>query len=306
MGIVLTVGSINMDVVAFCRRAPSQGETVIGERVSFYPGGKGANQAVAAAKSGADSRLIGTVGTDAFGAEMLSHLKSSSVDVQWIAQDPQAATGVALITVEDGGSNRIVVVPGANQKVRIAAGLCAGMSGEALVALAQLETNVDAIQAAFEQVRSAGGVTLLNPSPLREVPAGLARHTSGLILNEIEFSQLFDLALGDRPQTEQVIDRLKALSSPYRILVVTLGSKGCVVRTPEGRCERVEGHAVEAVDSTGAGDCFAGALAAALASGSALLAAVGYANAAAAISVTRFGAGTSAPTREEVHALLRG
>lgn len=306
MGIVLTVGSINMDVVAFCQRAPSQGETIIGQRVSFYPGGKGANQAVAAAKSGADSRLIGTVGVDGFGAEMLSHLKASSVDVRSVAQDPQAATGVALITVEDGGSNRIVVVPGANEKVRIATDLCTGMSGESLVALAQFETNVDAIEAAFEQVRSAGGVTLLNPSPLREVPVGLARHTSGLILNEIEFGQLFDLALDARPLPDQVLDQLKALDSPYQVIVVTLGSEGCIVRTPEGRCERVAGHVVKAVDSTGAGDCFAGALAAALASGSALVAAVGYANAAAAISVTRLGAGTSAPTREEVLTLLEG
>jgi ribokinase len=305
MGIVLTVGSINMDVVAFCRRAPSAGETVIGERVSFFPGGKGANQAVAAAKSGADSRLIGTVGTDGFGAELLSHLKSTSVDVSSIVQDSLAATGVALITVENGGSNRIVVVPGANLNVRVSPSLCAGMIGSALVALAQFETNVDAIEAAFEQVRSVGGLTLLNPSPLREVPPTLARHTSGLILNEIEFGQLFNFAMDDLPQPEQILKRMQSLTSTYQVIVVTLGSEGCIVKTPEGTCERVAGHSVEAVDSTGAGDCFAGALGAALASGSTLIGAAEYANAAAAISVTRLGAGTSAPTREEVLAFLR-
>jgi ribokinase len=302
MGGVVVVGSINMDIVVFCQRSPEGGETVMGDRVGFFPGGKGANQAIAAARTGAQTRLLGSVGSDLFGSRLLEHLRANGVDVSDVRTLADAATGTALITVEAAGENRIVVVPGANLQVDV--GDVAPSPAGALIALAQFETNLESVVACFTRVRALGGITFLNPSPYRAVPEAVAQVTSGMIVNEHELGAL--TASEVRPDPASVVDLLRRYSSGCRTLVVTLGAQGCVVASEGGEPVHVPGFQVEVKDTTGAGDCFAGAFASRLALGLEPRTAAHFANAAAAISVTREGAGGAAPTEDEVRSFLQG
>jgi ribokinase len=302
MGGVVVVGSINMDIVVFCQRSPEGGETVMGDRVGFFPGGKGANQAIAAARAGAQTRLLGSVGSDLFGRQLLDHLQGNGVDVSAVRTLADAVTGTALITVDTSGENRIVVVPGANLDVE-AGDVLPAREGR-LIALAQFETRPEAIVACFTRVRAQGGLTFLNPSPYRPVPEAVAKVTNGLIVNEHELASLAGSEV--IPEPAPVIGLLRAQDFGYGTVVVTLGARGCVVSSGSGEPVHVPGFQVEAKDTTGAGDCFAGAFASRLALGLEPLAAARFANAAAAISVTREGAGGAAPTEEEVRSFLAG
>lgn len=297
-GRVWVVGSVNMDIVAYCSKAPKAGETVHGDTLSFFPGGKGANQAIAAAKSGVETFLFGAVGKDSFGDRLRVHLNDNNVDTSGVKSLSEYPTGTAIITVESSGQNRIVIIPGANGQVRLSS-QDIETATSSIVALAQFETNIDAIVSLFSAVRKNGGLTLLNPSPFCPVPAELEAVTSGLIVNEVEFARLYGKTSSD------MAEQLCTIDTPFPLIVLTLGERGCLIRDAQGSVTNLQGHKVAVVDTTGAGDCFTGVFAAGLAQGLSLCDAGTRANAAAAISVTKRGAGTSSPSLAEIDRLLQ-
>ncbi|MBR0968399.1 ribokinase [Bradyrhizobium diazoefficiens] len=302
MGRVFVAGSINMDVVATADRHPKVGETVAGRQVLYFPGGKGANQAVAASRLGAQTTLIGRLGKDSFGAELKAFLGDQGIDLGYLQETAEAHTGTAIITVA-ASDNTIVVIPGANalvgaDDVRVVPLL----KGD--VAVSQFEIPLPTIAAFFQRAREAGATTLLNPAPAQTMPADLLALVDVLVLNETELGFLAGAELSGDDGAARIIDVARQLQARAdQIICVTLGKRGVVALA--GREEfAVPGRAVKAVDTTGAGDCFVGALAAQLADGIALRTALAFANAAASISVQRMGAGPSIPTVAEVTAVL--
>jgi ribokinase len=284
MGRVVVVGSINVDLVCRAPRLPVPGETVLGTAFETLPGGKGANQAVAAARAGTETVLVARVGGDGFGESQRSQLAANDVDVTQVGTCRHDPTGVALITVADDGENSIVVIPGANAKLRIehlGDAVAAGVLEGAGAVLAQLEVPIAVVHAAFSAARDAGVRTILNPAPAQPLGADLLALTDIVVCNEVERD-----ALGTS------IDAVGEV-------VVTLGSDG--VRWRGGA---VGPHRVEVVDTTGAGDAFCGAFAAALADGLDLATAVERGNAAGALACTSVGAQTSSPTAAQIDALL--
>jgi ribokinase len=302
MGRVVVAGSINMDVVATAERHPAVGETVAGQQVLYFPGGKGANQAVAAAKLGAETILIGRLGADAFGAELRTFLARQGVDLSLVRESADAHTGTAIITIAKA-DNTIVVVPGTNGLVS-ADDVARATLVKGDVAVSQFEIPLSAIAAFFRNARAAGAATILNPAPARVVGAELLGLVDILVLNETELGLLSGKALSDADKIECFVDAAKALRiSERQTICVTLGKRGVVALTGD-EALIVRGRAVTAVDTTGAGDCFIGALAAQLAQGAALRDALRYANIAASISVQRMGAAPSMPTAAEVAAAI--
>jgi ribokinase len=302
MGRVFVAGSINMDVVATADRHPQIGETVAGRQVLYFPGGKGANQAVAAARLGARTTLVGRLGRDAFGAELKTFLRNQGIDLGYVQETTEAHTGTAIITLA-AADNTIVVIPGSNALVSTDdVGVVPLLKGD--VAVSQFEIPLPAIAAFFQRARAAQATTLLNPAPAQEFSRELLDLVDILVLNETELGLLADVALSERDETARILGAARQLQAhPDQTICVTLGKRGLVALA--GREElTVPGHVVQAVDTTGAGDCFVGALGARLAGGAQLRDALTYANAAASISVQRMGAGPSMPTAAEVAAAL--
>jgi ribokinase len=302
MGRVFVAGSINMDVVATADRHPRIGETVFGQSVLYFPGGKGANQAVAAAKLDAPTTLIGRLGRDAFGQELRTYLTAQGIDLSLVRDTSKTHSGTAVITTANS-DNTIVVIPGANALVD-AADVAAAAFAEGDIAVSQFEIPLATIGAFFERSRAAGATTILNPAPAIECDAGLLDLVNVLVLNESELGFLTRTELGDRDDHARFIEAARSLPiGRDRIICVTLGKRG-VLALVDGKPLIVPGRAVTAVDTTGAGDCFVGALAARLAAGKSFLDALAYANAAASISVQRMGAAPSMPTAAEVEQIL--
>jgi len=299
---VIILGSINMDVVGFCDSHPAVGATVLGRRVAFFPGGKGANQAVAAARCLGRSKLLGCVGKDAFGEQMLAYLRAHAVDVSSVEVLETASTGVALVTVDSSGQNTIVVVPGANDSAKVPDHLPTKQISSPIV-LAQFETPALETLRLFERTRAIEGTTILNPSPFRQPDEALLEATSVVIVNEHEFGLMIGKPTPDTPA--DVIGAALAAKRRRTSFVITLGSQGVVLAEDGEAPLHIPGHRVTAVDTTGAGDCFAGWFAAALAEHCSFEEAARRSNAAAAVSVTREGAGASMPARNEVDAMLR-
>jgi ribokinase len=303
MGRVFVAGSINMDVVATAERHPRIGETVAGNAVLYFPGGKGANQAVAAAKLGAPTRLIGRLGKDAFGDELKTFLAAQAVDLSFVQQISETHTGTALITIANA-DNTIVVIPGANALVS-AADVTAPVLAKGDVAVSQFEIPLPSISAFFHWARAAGATTILNPAPAIEAGRELLDLVDILILNESELGLLAKTELRDNDDPARFIEAALSLQTGKdKSICMTLGKRG-VLALVEGNPLIIPGHTVKAIDTTGAGDCFAGAVAAQLAAGKSLHDALHYANAAASICVQRIGAAPSMPTAVEVEAVLR-
>lgn len=301
MGRVFVAGSINMDVVATAERHPRVGETIAGTAVLYFPGGKGANQAVSAAKLGAPTTLISRLGKDAFGAELRAFLAAQGIDLGFV-NDTEAHTGTAIITVANA-DNTIVVIPGANAMVS-ADDVAAPVLSRGDVAVSQFEIPLPTITAFFARARAAGVITILNPAPAKQFGPELLDLVDILILNETELGFLTGTELRDSDEPARFVDAARRLpDNPNRMVCVTLGKRG-VLALIEDQPLLVPGRAVKAVDTTGAGDCFVGALAAQLAQGKPIRDALDYANAAASICVQRMGAGPSMPTAAEVEAVL--
>ncbi|MGY3622833.1 ribokinase [Bradyrhizobium sp. USDA 10063] len=297
MGRVFVAGSINMDVVATAERHPRVGETVAGSAVLYFPGGKGANQAVAAAKQGAPTTLIGRVGKDAFGEQLRTFLAAQGIDLSFVKDTAEAHTGTAIITVADA-DNTIVVVPGANALVD-ANDVAMPLLAKGDVAVSQFEIPQTTITAFFKRARAAGATTVLNPAPAMKFDSELLDLVDILVLNETELGLLTGRELRDSDSHHRFTEAARSLVGRDRIICVTLGKRGALALAADEPL-MVPGREVKAIDTTGAGDCFVGALASQLAGGSSLRDALGYANAAASICVQRMGAAPSMPTAAEV------
>lgn len=289
---VVVVGSLNQDLVARVPHIPAPGETVLASGHGEFAGGKGANQATAAARLGARVAMIGRVGDDAFGRSLVAGLEADGVDVGRVSTDATAGTGLALINVAANGENSISVSPGANHNVQPSdVEAAADVISRAKVVLLQLEIPLDAVAAA---ARIARGTVVLNPAPAAQLPGDLLERVDVLVPNE---SELAILTGGETGDIESVVAAARSLSVPN--IVVTLGKSGALV-VGEASTKEVPAPVVDAVDTTGAGDAFCGALAGELARGAYLQAAVRFAVKVASIAVTRAGAQASMPRRDEV------
>jgi ribokinase len=300
MSTVFVAGSINMDVVATATRFPKVGETVPGSEVHFFPGGKGANQAIAAAKLGARTALIGRLGRDAFGRRLKAFLERQGVDLRHVTVTAKAHTGTAIITVAD---NTIVVVPGANALVdRSDVTVPIVEKGDVLVS--QFEIPLATVAAFFARGRAAGATTILNPAPMVAFDRNLLDLADLVVLNETELGTLTGVDVDSGDDSAKFIRLAKGLRpSKDQIVCVTLGSRGAIA-VVQDEAIVIPGRVVTPVDTTGAGDCFVGALAARLAGGAPIRGALEYANVAASICVQRMGAGPSMPTAGEVEAVM--
>lgn len=297
---LVVVGSANTDLVVSVPRIPAPGETVLGMgALSTLPGGKGANQAVAAARLGAAVTFVARIGDDAFGAQTRENLARENIDTRFVTTTPGMASGVALIAVDAAsGENAIVVAPGANSHLSagdIAAAAPAFDTADAVVL--SLEVPLEAIAAAAAAGKARGLPVILNPAPAFPLPPSLLANVFLLTPNETEAAQI----AGRTEPFSDVGELAALLDLGVEAAVVTLGARGAVIVTPDG-IERVPGVAVRAVDTVAAGDCFTAALAGEIARGRSLRDAVQFASLAAALSVTRKGAQPSLPTRSEVAA----
>ena len=303
MSRVLVVGSSNTDMVVRVPRIPKPGETVLGGDFAMAAGGKGANQAVAAARAGGRVTFVARIGDDLFGERALEGFRRDGVDARFVLRTPRAPSGVALIEVDGRGENSIAVASGANALLAAAdVEAAAGAFGDADIVLLQLESPIEAVEAAVRMAGERGVPVVLNPAPARELGDALPGRVSVLTPNEHEAWLLTGIAVTDDRSAREAARRLRA-RGPATV-VVTLGDRGVYVSSPDLEAA-FPAFPVTPVDTTAAGDVFNGALAVALAEKRALPAAIRFAQAAAAISVTRPGAQPSAPTRAEIEAFLR-
>ena len=298
---IVVVGSFNADLVSYMERMPRPGETVHGERFATGAGGKGSNQAVAAARLGADVTFIGRVGNDVFAELAYEIWDAEGVKREFVKRDSDVATGVAPILVDSSGENMIVVVLGANRRIQQSdIDAARERIADADMLVVQLEVNLDIVPYALQAAKAYGVATILNPAPAAAISAETIQLADYLTPNEIE---LETLSSGD---VDDVASAARALlTRDDQTAVVTLGAEGARIVTPEDSLT-VPTYAVDAVDTTGAGDTFNAALAVGLSEGVALSDAVRFANAAAALCVTKPGAADSAPYRADVDALYLG
>jgi ribokinase len=304
MGVIVVVGSINSDMVVGTARIPRPGETVLGNTFNIYPGGKGANQAVAVAKLKYSCHLIGKLGKDSLGADLREQLVTSGVETTAV-QATDGPSGVALITTEFSGENSIVVVPGANAKVSpadIDANRALILS--ASMVLVQLETPLDTVAHLAEVTFAAGVPLMLDPAPAQPLSDELLQRAAWITPNSTEAATLLHLDAGDSLESAQSrAERLLARGA--RGVVLKMGEQGVYLATADGLRVHVPAFAVMAVDTTAAGDAFNAGFAVALSEGRDPAAAARFASAVAGISVTRHGAQPSLPTRDEVEAFLQ-
>jgi ribokinase len=302
---VTVVGSLNTDLVVKTPRLPQVGETIAGGHFGVFCGGKGANQAVAAARLGATVAMVGCVGSDGFGRQMREALAAEHIDITHVRTVDGTPSGVALITVDPAGRNTIVVAAGANHHVTVAdVEAAADVIGASEVVLLQLELPLEVVARAAALARSRGRTVVLDPAPAPDhpLPADLYRTLSVLNPNEVEASALAGLDVTDDLTAEAAAERL--LSQGCDAVVIKRGERGAFMAAGSSR-EAVPAIPVDAVDTTAAGDAFAAALGVALGEGRALRSAVSFATAVAALSVTRLGAQPSMPRRDDVMAFGR-
>ncbi|QOR84092.1 ribokinase [Geobacillus stearothermophilus] len=285
---ITVIGSLNMDLVTVAARFPNQGETILGEQFLTTPGGKGANQAVAAARLGANIRMIGAVGDDAFGQALIRSLQNEGISVDYVKPVTHGSTGIASITISER-DNRIIVVPGANHALTPEdLDSCESVIAESDVCLLQLEIPLPVVERAVSIAHRHGVRVIVNPAPAQPLPPSVLEQASFLTPNEHERTILFD-----KMDEEAFADKL----------IVTEGAKGVRI-WQDGQERLIPSFQVPVVDTTGAGDTFNGALAVALAEGKPLDEACRFANAAAALSVTKLGAQAGMPRRQEVESFL--
>lgn len=291
---ITVIGSINMDLVTSTTQIPKVGETVLGHSFHTIPGGKGANQAVAAARLGADVTMIGAVGNDSFGKTLVEHLTNEGINTENIMKVKDTSTGIASIIVSEA-DNSIIVVPGANN--HITPEVIEKHEDKIInsnILLLQLEIPLESVIRAVELAKKQGVRTILNPAPIQKLPKKLLEMVDFLTPNEHEQTLLFDSIDG----TEEELAKFKEKC------IVTKGSKGVMIYKNGEKIE-IPSIQVEAVDTTGAGDSFNGALATALCDGLDIEEACRFANVVGAISVTKLGAQTGMPTKKEVEKFLQ-
>lgn len=295
---VMVFGSINMDLVVYSDAKPNDGETIIGNSFETFLGGKGSNQAVAASKLGANVSFVGKVGSDLYGQKLKEQLNLEKVNTQLLGEI-EGESGVAVINViESSSENQIIVIPGANAHVS-ADQIDDKTLASVEILISQLEVPPNQIELLFSRVKQGHCCRILNIAPAIEFSKSLFNETDLLVVNEIELE-----ALAKKKLKDTNIDSIRAsvdlLSlAKHQAIVVTLGAEGVYVRD-QNKDEYIEGHKVNSVDTTGSGDCFVGAMASYLIEDKNLFDASVFANKAASISVTRKGASSSMPTKDEV------
>jgi ribokinase len=310
MARLLVIGSSNTDLTVRLRQLPAPGQTVLGGELLTGPGGKGANQAVAAARAGADVVVVTGVGDDAFGRIALDAYRHEGIDISHTRTIAGVASGVALIFVDDDGENMIGVASGANAGLveadvdRLPDALFARGS---VLLLAGLEIPLAVAHRAALRAHDAGIRVILNPAPLDStlLESGILKVTDVLTPNRVELSQLTGRTVETRDEASSACEWLQARWPGRLHIVVTLGALGCLVQNADGSVHAIPGYSVRAVDTVGAGDAFNGALAVAQAEGRSLLEAASWANAAAALAITLPGAQSALPTRDEIDRLAR-
>lgn len=301
---ICVVGSSNIDLTFRTPRLPKPGETLTGRDFQLGFGGKGANQAVMAARLGARVTMVTKVGRDVFGDGTVRNYQAEGIDTTYVLSAADERSGVAGIVVDDAAQNCIILAPGANSRLTpedVRSAAAAIQSAQAL--LCQLEVPVESTVEAFRIARAAGVPTVLNPAPAQRLPAELLRLTDLCVPNETELEELTGRVAREFSQVEAAARQLR--ESGPRTVIVTLGPRGALV-VEERKVEALPAAAVEPVDTTGAGDAFIGSLAVFLAEGRSLTEAVAIANQVAALSVTRMGTQTSFPRRREIEGLAAG
>lgn len=300
---IVVIGSSNTDMIIQIDRIPRPGETVIGGQFSTAPGGKGANQAVAAARAGGDVAFIARVGNDIFGNEALKGFVADNIDIEHIIRDTTAPSGVASIFVDRNGQNSIAVACGANANLSPADIEAAEKTiACADILVMQLETPIETVTAAAVMAHADGVKVILNPAPAQPLTDDLLKTVSILTPNETEAELLTGIGIENEDDARKAAEAL--LGRGVATVMVTLGENGVIIATADG-VKKVDAFDVDPVDTTAAGDVFNGALAVAIAEGSQLNEAVLFANAAAAMSVTKLGAQPSAPTRDEIDKFMK-
>ena len=301
---MVVVGSSNMDLVVKSPRIPAVGETILGEDFIMTPGGKGANQAVAAAKLGAQVYFIAKLGDDIFAEQSLKNFRKVGVNTKYVVQTKEAPSGVALITVDDAGNNVIVVAPGANQMLspedirRAESNITS--SG---VLVAQLEVPVETVEFAAQLANNSDVPFILDPAPAQKLNPELLKMVDVLTPNETEAQILTDIEVtSNRDSAPTAVKKL--LESGVKSVILTMGAKGFLLATDD-KMEFVPAVNVNAIDATAAGDAFTGSLAVGLAQGKTLADAALFANYVAALSVTKMGAQSSMPAREAAESFVR-
>ncbi|MFD0682249.1 MULTISPECIES: ribokinase [unclassified Paenibacillus] len=306
---IVVIGSLNMDLVVVAPRVVLEGETIIGGKFTAMPGGKGANQAVAASRLGAQVHMVGCIGDDGFGRELREHLRVGNINTDYVTTVPDASSGVAMITVSERGENSIVVSPGANDTMTIAHIKQAEMIiREADLVLIQLEIPLEVVEEAVAMAKKHQVTVILNPAPARQLSETLLSQIDILTPNETEGRIIVTGQAEGDIREEDIISFLR--NKGVQNVVMTLGGEG-VAYSDGGSAGRLKAHTVKVVDTTGAGDSFNAGLGVYLAEGGSLEAAISFAQKVAALSVTKFGAQPSFPYRSQVdrfqdHLLIGG
>ncbi len=302
MGKAIVVGSINMDIVAFVNNHPKIGQTIFGKEVKYFSGGKGSNQAISCKRLGCDTVMIGRVGNDSFGEKMLKVQREEGIDVTNVKMLNNTTTGTAFITVSESSDNSIIVIPGANSSWEENFEDNINIENNDLV-LAQFEVPDWVIEKIFVKAKKCGATTMLNPAPVRDCKKEIINATDILVVNEIELQEMAGIDVNKDQDESVFIGAQKLLELGIGTVVVTLGERG-VRLLSDGKRKRLNARSVTPVDTTGAGDCFIGGIAAGLLKGSSLQSAAELGNIAASISVTREGASSSIPTLNEVNQIF--
>ncbi|MFX1489162.1 MAG: ribokinase [Promethearchaeota archaeon] len=303
---VLIIGSSNMDLNIYLKRLPNPGETVTGGKFRQFLGGKGANQSVAAVRSGANTIFIGKIGMDSFGNQMVSQLTAEGINMSYVIRDDEDASGVAFILIDENGENIISVAPGANyrlssEEIRLHADLIKGASS----LVVQMEIPIETIKEIFRIASEGNVIKILNPAPLKPIPLEILKNVDIIIPNEGELYRLYsflDLEEVKGEGSQKIIQTSEALiKCGIKCVITTLGKRGCMIHIgEENKSIEIPALKVKAVDTVGAGDCFIGVLASKLSKGESLINAVKYATVAASIAVTRKGAQDSLPYLSEI------
>jgi len=300
-GKVVVVGSLNMDIVVQSSRFPASGETLFGQEVHFIPGGKGGNQAVACARLGHDTVMLGAVGEDSFGKSLMASLQASGVWTSHMKKTRDAATGIASITLTPA-DNTILVVPGANGSLTVEdIRAWSSVIAEASIVLVQLEIPMEAVAAAVDIADQHGIPVVLNPAPACEIPTSILRKVSYITPNQTELRAMTGIDPSDAG-LEFAMDAL--LEQGPEVVVATLGSQGAAWKKKGGSLQHMAAHRLDTVDTTGAGDAFNAGLACALSGGQEIDPSVRFAVAVSALAVTKFGAQDGMPMKEEVDRFL--
>lgn len=299
---IVVIGGFTMDLVVKTPRAPENGETILGTNFKRYPGGKGANQAVAAARLGGNVTMIGKLGTDSFGDEVFAMLEQDQINTEYIGREPAYPTGIGSIVLDQNGDNRIIVIPGANSQVKAEH---LPSYSEALIQanmlLVQLELDFEMNQKAVEMGFEMGIPVLLNPAPGRELSDEILAKVTYLTPNETEAEIITGISIKTVEDAKAAVQYL--LDKGVKVVVMTMASEGALIGDKEG-IRHIPGYKVKAIDTVAAGDSFNGALAYSILKGNSLDESVRFANAVGALTVTKEGAIPSLPYAKEVEAFL--